>query len=337
MWKGVKTMENLITIKDLYEHYKTLTSNGAFLGTSTSLDRFSFMSDYQTNHSAIDLMMCTKKYPDLVFGDDKSITNAYNNFRTLVIATLILNKYKYETLYETLSFEYNPINNYDMSESGTDTKGARTDTNGAYTDTTTNDACNDTITNGAYTDSTTTNAYSDVTTNASAQDKVTNGAQSRTTNDGAQVVNTVVTNDVTGYNLTPSDTHPKASALDNSSTTNTNNGAKISTENIESYDVTNDYGQRSTTFNGGERVTNLSAGERQQTNAYSERATHESHAERTMTEGEQINSYTHERHGNIGVMSTQDLIGQQRQIANFKFYEILFDDIMRATCIPIYK
>ena len=101
-------------------------------------------------------------------------------------------------------------------------------------------------------------------------------------------------------------------------------------------DVTNDYGARTTTFDGDERETNVTVGQRVQTNAYDERKTHEAHAERTITEGEQINTFTHRRRGNLGVQTSQSMIQQERQVAMFNLYELIFDDIMKATCIPIY-
>jgi hypothetical protein len=42
------------------------------------------------------------------------------------------------------------------------------------------------------------------------------------------------------------------------------------------------------------------------------------------------------RKGNIGVMSTQDLIKQSREIADFNFYKIVANDIISKICIGVY-
>ena len=42
------------------------------------------------------------------------------------------------------------------------------------------------------------------------------------------------------------------------------------------------------------------------------------------------------RQGNIGVTSTQNLIGQQRQIIDTKFYDMVFKDIVKEITIPYY-
>ena len=42
------------------------------------------------------------------------------------------------------------------------------------------------------------------------------------------------------------------------------------------------------------------------------------------------------RQGNIGVTSTQNLIGQQRDIINVKFYDMIFKDIVKEITIPYY-
>ena len=43
-----------------------------------------------------------------------------------------------------------------------------------------------------------------------------------------------------------------------------------------------------------------------------------------------------EEHGNIGVTSTQQMIREEREIAEFSIYEKIADDIVRAFCILVY-
>lgn len=41
-------------------------------------------------------------------------------------------------------------------------------------------------------------------------------------------------------------------------------------------------------------------------------------------------------HGNIGVMSTQDMIKQEREISRFSVYDAISDEFMREFCIAVY-
>lgn len=45
---------------------------------------------------------------------------------------------------------------------------------------------------------------------------------------------------------------------------------------------------------------------------------------------------THERHGNIGVTMTQDLIKKERKISEFLLYEVVLPDVANFLTIPIY-
>lgn len=45
---------------------------------------------------------------------------------------------------------------------------------------------------------------------------------------------------------------------------------------------------------------------------------------------------TKERHGNIGVTSTQQLINQERDAADFSIYKVIADDFKKAFCCLVY-
>lgn len=45
---------------------------------------------------------------------------------------------------------------------------------------------------------------------------------------------------------------------------------------------------------------------------------------------------THERHGNIGVTMTQELIKKEREISEFLLYEVVLPDVANFLTIPIY-
>lgn len=45
---------------------------------------------------------------------------------------------------------------------------------------------------------------------------------------------------------------------------------------------------------------------------------------------------THERHGNIGVTMTQDMITKEREVSEFLLYEVVLPDVVNFLTIPIY-
>lgn len=45
---------------------------------------------------------------------------------------------------------------------------------------------------------------------------------------------------------------------------------------------------------------------------------------------------THERHGNIGVTMTQDMIRKEREVSEFLLYEVILPDVVNFLTIPIY-
>lgn len=45
---------------------------------------------------------------------------------------------------------------------------------------------------------------------------------------------------------------------------------------------------------------------------------------------------TKERHGNIGVTSTQQLINQEREAADFSIYKVISDDFKKSFCCLVY-
>ena len=107
----------MITIKDLYKY--AANANVNLLG---NLSTFDFMKEYTENAEMLDFNI-NHDYENYVFlTSQKEVQNAYQEFVKLVKSHLLLNSYKYSGLYKTTLLEYNPIENYSMSESGTDTR-----------------------------------------------------------------------------------------------------------------------------------------------------------------------------------------------------------------------
>lgn len=56
----------------------------------------------------------------------------------------------------------------------------------------------------------------------------------------------------------------------------------------------------------------------------------------TSSENEHQDITTLERHGNIGVTSTQNLIKQEREIAEFNLTELIIEDLIKCITIPLW-
>ena len=107
----------MITIKDLYNY--AVNANVNLLGNVSTFD---FMKEYTDNAEMFDFNI-NHDYENYVFlTSQKEVQNAYQEFVKLVKSHLLLNSYKYSGLYKTTQLEYNPIENYSMTENGTDTR-----------------------------------------------------------------------------------------------------------------------------------------------------------------------------------------------------------------------
>ena len=80
------------------------------------------MKEYTDNADMFDFNI-NHDYENYVFlTSQKEVQNAYQEFVKLVKSHLFLNSYKYSGLYKSTQLEYNPIENYSMTEAGTDTR-----------------------------------------------------------------------------------------------------------------------------------------------------------------------------------------------------------------------
>ena len=83
-------------------------------------------------------------------------------------------------------------------------------------------------------------------------------------------------------------------------------------------------------------VTNGHTGTITDANSGTDQVTRSQHTDQT-TEGARrdAESTQHTRAGNIGVMSTQDLIGQERAVADFSFLGVLTNDLINSFCLGV--
>ena len=237
----------------------------------------------------------------------------------------------WKKLYATTQYEYNPIENYNRYETGTDSGTGRTTHSG--TDTTTGS---------------TTHGGTDTTTGSTTH----GGTDRRTeaiTHGGSETENTTTSIEQGGQDtVTGTDTKGHWIAGFNSSASGNDDGLVKQTRDQDDGSTETEYGKtedgtgtKTTTFGKTENVT--------ETNQHGETITTQggiTHGETIATQsgithGEQIattNDGEHElhAHGNIGVTTTQEMIEQERQIDRFNLYDIIIEDFKMRFCILIY-
>ena len=244
--------------------------------------------------------------------------------RKRVTNLINVRKYKYTRLYNTTLLEYNPIENYSMTEEGTDTtsaSGTKTDDLGAYSDTTSGTDTN-TITDaktekiGTYVDSNT----------------------STTTNDIAKL--TTTTNNVATD--TGTETHERKVAPFDSDTyseqelnTDTFKDRKNSTNTETTVNQHTDTTTKQDTTTGGARENSTTT---TTTDSLQHGMLHDISARSNLYTDESSGTTTHKftRSGNIGVTTSQQMLESERDIALFNFIGIVAHDIIKSICICIY-
>lgn len=190
-----------------------------------------------------------------------------------------INDYRYKHLWNTTQLEYNPIENYNMTESGTDTtSGSNTQTSNIGSQTTTNS--------------------SEATSTIGAQD---NSNTTTTTYSGDKT---------TEHNVSPYDSETYYNQSKDTESFSNRNDKTLSTSKLGARE---DSDNRTDTINSGARSDSTNG-------SHSETVTHEL-----------------SRSGNIGVLTTQQMLESERQLAEFNFIHIVAKDILKNICICVYR
>lgn len=254
-------------------------------------------------------------------------------------------------LYATTQYEYNPIENYNRYETGSDSGSGSTTHGGTDTtaETTTQggmDTHSDALTNGGTDQRTGTNALSG--TDSTTRENELGGSDSfeKNTTHSGEDVDTGVKDSahwIAGFNSVPSgnDDGLVKQTKDSESSENRHDYGEVVDETgettygkTESETGTTTYGKTETeneTINFGKtenRTGNIAYGKTETKNG-------------SMTHGETItteNDGEHElhAHGNIGVTTTQKLIREQREVDKFNLYDIITDEFKMRFCILVY-
>ena len=234
-------------------------------------------------------------------------------------------------LYATTQYEYNPIENYNRYETGSDSGTGRTTHSG--TDTTTE---------------TTTHGGTDGRTEAiSTGGKDTLDMSRR--DGGTETENTTSSVELGGQDeTTGADTKGHWVAGFDSQPSGQDDGLVKQSRDQDDATTTTEYGKtedgtgtKTTTF--GKTETNKDETTYGKTENVQETKTYGETIGKTggLTHGEQVattNEGEHElhAHGNIGVTTTQKLIREQRDIDLFNLYDIIIEDFKMRFCILVY-
>ena len=133
---------NKYDLYDLYTHAQVMSE--PLLGHHD----MTYMTEYNSNYKTLDFSIMHDYGSFSVISNADSIDSVYAEFSRIIDSILIIKNSKYTKLYESLHFEYNPIENYSMTESGNDvrTPHLQTDISTVYgADTTTETSTDSTM------------------------------------------------------------------------------------------------------------------------------------------------------------------------------------------------
>lgn len=250
--------------------------------------------------------------PRLIYLAEKMEIDLEDMIQAEVQRRIERNNYKYVTLLATESFEYNPIENYNMSESesGSMDKGQQIDTTLHGHQLQRTHANSDTTTH-ADTDTLTLN-----TTEGKQSAAHITGSSSST--EGARSDST--TKSMYGYNSTdgvPADTEGFSKGSQQNSATSGSDSTGSETIMRSGTEATAHTGTITDAHTG--TITDANSG----TDTMTSGTRKDTHA-RTLT-----------RSGNIGVTTSQQMIMSEREVADFSFLKILTEDLVNCFTLGV--
>lgn len=234
-------------------------------------------------------------------------------------------------LYETTQYDYNPIENYNRYETGSEDGSGSTTHSGTDTSTDTlthsgTDGRTEAITHGG------TDTLTETKREGGSQ---TDSGTSQLTNSGSDVV---TGSDTKGHWIAGYDSAPSGQ----------DDGLVKQTRDQDDATTTTQYGKtesgtsnRTIGFGKTENNTDQTAYGKTENTTESKTYGHTETRNGSMTHGEVVQTtnegeHNIHAHGNIGVTTTQKLIREQREIERFNLYDIIIEDFKMRFCILIY-
>lgn len=240
-----------------------------------------------------------------------------------------LYNFKWSKLYALLSMEYNPISNYDMTETETINRETDYDSTDTGTVTRVNDTNSSntathtgTDTNVIDTDTTDMKTQSGTITTVIDEDATNTGtitdSGSRTVDDG-----------VFGFNSSEAvDTDTSTETKGNTRTNNLSD-SKDATETVTRSLSDIDTGTIDTTETQTKNLTDTESGELDSTDT-------ETRNLAGTNNGTEDTERELNRSGNIGVTTTQQMMQSEIELWQWNFFKTVFDDIDKVCCLDIY-
>ena len=289
----------------------------------------------------------------------KNVFARYENNTSVMMEDIFFalqaRKYEIETLLATTQFDYDPIVNYDNHETITES----TTSNGSVSGTTTNTATQtgtDTVANtGTNTSkqSGTDKVNGTATTTDSSNNKnvktgstTENGGTGNSGTDTTTVTdntNSTTIDSVAGYNNTAKLSDEKASQTTNGGTNTTTvaHGLGTTSNNTTTFNDLTDTATASgisTTKNDTTNTKDLTNTDTLNTTAKNTKDLTDTATGSNENTTENKTSFSHEllRSGNIGTMTTQQMIREERGIAAFSIHLLLAQIVSDTICTCIY-
>lgn len=263
------------------------------------------------------------RYITRLYNNDDELSPEARKRLSFILATRYMKKW--EKQWATLNFEYDPIANYDMKENETtEVDNVSNKEGSSYTTNTGENTTTYNLTDSTTGDSTQTNNLSD-------------------TNSFTHTLNLTDTQEITVQNTNSNTANQTESKYAFNSATavpdNTTTQSKSDTINQNSEDVTEHTG--TDTNAGTETHTGTITNENDTTTTKtgtqendSEQSISVTTGDRTTQDGTTTRTLT--RVGNIGVMTTQQMINAEREVYSWDFFKEVFHDIAKLIIIPIF-
>lgn len=266
---------------------------------------------------------------------------------------LEVNAYKVATKYDTTQHYYNPIYNYDRFEeresehaqsgSASDSYGAKSFTKGAQTDSATGS-----LTQGQRSDSWSTDQHTDSTTQGQrsdswSTDQHTDSTQYGGTQESTQYGSATDTDSLSTYPFTTTggkprneESHTKGQHTDTTTTTSHTDsiqyGAQGGTTTKGSESDSTQYGAQSGSSTKGSETDSSTNSTIYGQRIDTEQAHSDTHSDSaTGTASESLHAY-----GNIGVTTSGAMLMEQREVADFAFWEWLYNEFCNAVTEEVY-
>ena len=255
-------------------------------------------------------------YFESKLGNIKSVAKCMSVLK----AVLDTNEGKYRKLAQSLGFIYNPIENYNMVENGTDENsptGSET-----LTHTVDNSQTGFVEVDGAV--STITLSPKDQGTGLFDINTLTMGA-SQSANYSEKNASSIEAGQRASENNPPSLTGGVAPTTNNYTTTMDNK----ETGRLESYQTTSGTtGQFSNTTGSQDRLTTARVKKGSETPSYTDT--------KTYTNKKDTLSHSLNRSGNIGITTTQQMLEQERKIVQFSLVNEFYQDLVEQLCLQVW-